>query len=68
MVVVVVNDSTALDLSQVPSSDMGSTIEDIDLDALGLFLVHKMMDSVEYRRLARCNVMSPTKKTTHETA
>lgn len=64
--VVIVDDSTVLDLSEMPGSGIGSTIEDIDLDALGLYLVHQMMDGVEYRRLAGCNVVTLTKKTTNE--
>ena len=62
IVIVVVDDSTAFDLSRAPVSDIGSSIEDMDLTELGLFLVHQMMDSVEYQRVAGCNVVTLTKK------
>ena len=63
VVVVMVDDSHAFDLSQAPNSAFDSSLEDMDLDALGLFLVHQMMDGVEYRRLGGCNVVTLTKKT-----
>ena len=64
LVVVIVDDSNALDVSRAPSSDFASSIEEINLDELGLFLVHQMMDGVEYQRLGGCNVVTLTKKTT----
>ena len=63
VVVVIVDDSHAFDLSQAPDSGFDSSLDDMDLDALGLFLVHQMMDGVEYRRLGGCNVVTLTKKT-----
>ena len=62
----IVDDSTAFDLSQAPNSDIEPSIEDIDLDRLGLFLVHRMMDGAEHQRLGGCNVVTLTKKTTDE--
>ena len=64
LVVVVVDDSNAFDVSRAPSSDFASSIEEINLDELGLFLVHQMMDGVEYQRLGGCNVVTLTKNTT----
>ena len=66
IVVVVVDDSTAFDLSKAPVSDIGSSIEDMDLTELGLFLVHQMVDRVEYQRVAGCNVVTLTKKMAQE--
>ena len=63
IVVVIVDDSATFDLSQAPISGFESSIEDMDLDRLGLFLVHQMMDGVEYRRVGGCNVVTLTKKT-----
>ena len=63
VVVVIVDDGNALDLSRAPSAEFDVSIEDADLDTLGLFLVHQMMDGVEYRRLGECNVVTLTKKT-----
>ena len=62
IVVVIVDDSAAFDLSRAPGSGVGSSIEDADLTELGLFLVHQMMDGVEYQRVAGCNVVTLTKK------
>ena len=68
VVVVIVDDSNPFDLSQAPSAEFDVSIDDADLDALGLFLVHQMMDGVEYRRLGECNVVTLTKKTADEAA
>ena len=64
IVVVIVDDSHAFDVSKAPSSDFESSIEDLNMDELGLFLVHQMMDGVEYQRLGGCNVVTLTKNTT----
>ena len=64
LLVVIVDDSDAFDVSQAPSSDIASSIEEMNLDELGPFLVHQMMDGVEYKRLGGCNVVTLTKKTT----
>ena len=64
LVVVIVDDSNAFDVSRAPSSDFASSIEEMNLDELGLFLVHQMMDGVEYQRLGGCNVVTLTKNTT----
>ena len=64
IVVVIVDDSTAFDLSQTPDVDVESSVEERALGGLGLFLVHQMMDGVEYRHMDGCNVVTLTKKTT----
>ena len=63
IVVDIVDDSTAFDVSQSPGTDFASSIKDGNLDELGLFLVHQMMDDVGYRRLDGCNVVTLRKKT-----
>ena len=68
VVVVIVDDGNALDLSLAPSAEFDVSVDNADLDALGLFLVHQMMDGVEYRRLGECNVVTLTKKTADEAA
>ena len=68
IVVVFVDDSHANDVSQPPSSDLEVSIESMNLDGLGLFLVHQMMDRVEYQRLDGCNVVTLTKKITDQEA
>ena len=68
IVVVIVDDSTAFDLSQTPDADVESSVEERALGGLGLFLVHQMMDGVEYRRRDGYNVVTLTKKTTDAAA
>ena len=63
IVVVIVDDSNAFDLSREPESDVESSIEDRHLGGLGLFLVHQMMDGVDHRRMDGCNVVTLTKST-----
>ena len=66
VVVVIVDDSNAFDLSQSPDAGIESFIEDRGMEELGLFLVHQMMDKVEYQRLQGCNVVTLTKNTAQE--
>ena len=68
VVVVIVDDGTVSDLSPGLEVDPGASVEDVDTDGLGLFLVHKVMDGVEHRRLDGCNVVTLTKKRRHETS
>ena len=64
LVIVIVDDSAAFDLSNVPPPDIGTSLEDRPLGGLGLFLVHQMMDSVEYRREEGCNIVTLKKNKT----
>lgn len=66
LTVVIVDDSKAFDLSQAPEPDVGASLEDRVLGGLGLFLVHQVMDSVNYQRVKGCNVVTLTKNTTEE--
>ena len=66
IVVVIVDDSNAFDLFPPPDPDIASFIEERNLEELGLFLVHQMMDEVEYERLEGCNVVTLTKNTVHD--
>ena len=64
LIVVTVDDSRAFDPSRVGQApDLASSIEDRALGGLGLFLVHQMMDHVEYQRRGGCNVVTMTKST-----
>ena len=63
LVVVIVDDSRAFDSSQVRDPDIEASLEDRVPGGLGLFLVHEMMDGVEYRRMDGCNVVTLTKST-----
>ena len=64
LAVVIVDDSAAFDLSSTPEVDLGASLDDRALGGLGLFLVHQMMDAVEYQRMDGCNVVTLTKNTT----
>lgn len=59
LVVVVVDDGKPFDPTQVPQADFAPSLDggDESLGGLGLLLVNRMMDSVEYRRRADCNVV-----------
>lgn len=63
LLVVIVDDSLPFDLGIAPERDLDASLEDTPLGGLGLFLVHQMMDSVEYRREAGCNVVTLVKST-----
>ncbi len=62
LVLVIVDDSQATDVSRTPDAidEKNSELESA-LGNLGLFLVHQMMDSVGYRKLHGCNVVTMTK-------
>ena len=63
VMVVIVDDSTAFDLSQTPHTDTESSLDERALGGLGLFLVHQMMDNVQHRYVEGCNVVTLTKNT-----
>ncbi len=58
LVIVIADDSAAFDLSNAPTPDTGASLEERPLGGLGLFLVHQMMDSVEYRREEGHNIVT----------
>lgn len=66
LVIVIVDDSAAFDLSNAPTPDIGASLEERPLGGLGLFLVHQMMDSVEYRREGERNIVTLKKNKTTE--
>lgn len=61
LVVVIADDSAPFDLSETPEADVEATLEDRDVGGLGLFLVHQMMDQVEYERVESRNIVTLTK-------
>ena len=64
LAIVIVDDSAAFDLSSAPTPDIGTSLEERPLGGLGLFLVHQMMDSVEYRREEERNIVTLKKNKT----
>jgi len=65
LVVIIVDDAKAFDPTQAP--EPASPLDDDGLGALGLLLVNRMMDRVEYQRRAGCNVTVLTKNTASDT-
>ncbi len=66
LIIVIVDDSAAFDLSNAPIPDIGASLEERPLGGLGLFLVHQVMDSVEYRREGERNIVTLKKNRTEE--
>ena len=62
LAVVIVDDSMPFDLGLAPERDLDLSLEDTPLGGLGLYLVHQMMDSVDYRREGGCNVVTLVKR------
>lgn len=61
LVVVMVDDGAAFDPTQAPEPDIEAPLEDRDPGGLGLLLVNRTMDRVDYQRRAGCNVVTLTK-------
>ena len=61
LIVVIVDDSAAFDVSEGTSPELDASLKDRAVGGLGLFLVHQMMDGVEYRRRGGRNVVTLTK-------
>ena len=55
LVVAVVDDGKPFDPTQAP--EVEAALDERYLGGLGLLLVNRMMDGVEYRRRAGCNVV-----------
>ena len=62
LVVVIVDDSRAFDPTVTPDPDLEASLEERDVGGLGLFLVHQMMDRVQYERVDERNVVTLTKQ------
>ena len=63
LVVVIVDDSAPFDLSATPEADVEAASRNATWGGLGLFLVHQMMDEVEYERVEGRNFVTLTKST-----
>ena len=63
LVVVIRDDGAPFDLSATPEADIESSLDERAVGGLGLFLVHEMMDEVEYERVEDRNVVTLTKST-----
>ena len=45
-----------------PEPDITASVEDRRLGGLGIFMVKKLMDTVEYKREKECNILTLTKQ------
>ena len=67
VVVRIVDDGQEFESSGVPAPDTEAALEDRPLGGLGLFIVHQMMDSVEFRREDGRNIATLVKNTEMKT-
>ncbi len=63
LVVIIVDDGVAFDPTEAQTPDGEGSLDELSIDGLGFLLVRQMMDSVEYRRLQGCNIVTLTKRT-----
>lgn len=66
LVVVIEDDSTAFDVTVETQPKVDAPLSEREIGGLGLFLVHQMMDGVEYRRRDGRNVVTLTKRVAAE--
>ena len=62
LVVVIADDSAAFDVTAETQPELDAPLSERDPGGLGLFLVHQMMDGVEYRRRDGRNIVTLTKR------
>ena len=62
LVVVIADDSAAFDVTTDTQPELDAPLSERDPGGLGLFLVHQMMDGVEYQRQDGRNVVTLTKR------
>lgn len=63
LLVIVVDDGIAFDPTKSSVSENVVSLEETELGGLGLLLINRMMDGVEYQRRADCNIVILTKNT-----
>lgn len=61
LMVVVVDDGIAFDPTQSTASENVVSLDEPELGGLGILLINRMMDGVEYQRRADCNIVILTK-------
>lgn len=66
LVVVIEDDSAAFDVTAETQPELDASLSERDIGGLGLFLVHQMMDGVEYQRRDGRNVVTLTKRVAAE--
>jgi len=68
LVVVVIDDGIEFDPTNAEMQQATMSLEDEDMGGLGLLLINRMMDKIEYQRRANCNVVLLTKDTSETEA
>ena len=63
LIIIVVDDGIAFNPTQVPDTDNQISIDEPEIDGLGLLLINRMMDGIDYQRRANCNIAVLTKNT-----
>ncbi len=58
LVVAIVDDSAPFDPTEMREPDLSAPMDGRETDGLGMLLVNRMMDGVEYRRRGGCNVVT----------
>ena len=61
LVVAIVDDSAPFDPTEKHEPDADTPIDEWEADRLGLLLVNRTMDGVEYQRRSGCNIVTLTK-------
>lgn len=62
LVIIIVDDGVPFDPTGLPPPEFEISV-DAPLDDLGFLFVRQMMDTIEYRRLQGCNIVTLTKRT-----
>ena len=63
LVIEIADDGRVFDPLQAPAPDLGASLDERALGGLGIYLVHKTMDTLAYRRQDGRNVVTLTKRT-----
>lgn len=61
----IIDDGRPFDPLSVPEPDINAPLETRKVGGVGLFLVRKLMDKIEYRRKEGKNILTATKSLTH---
>ncbi len=67
LVVMIVDDGKEFDPTKVDETDIPASSDDQELGGLGLLLVNRMMDAVEYQRRGGCNVVILSREVSGQT-
>lgn len=61
--IIVVDDGVAFDPTKSPTPDNVVSLDEPEIGGLGILLINRMMDGVEYQRRADCNIIILSKST-----